>query len=378
MQNFDREKILDIQQRLRDRENKPDTEEATKLWFIMPLIQSLGYNLYSNEVIPEYTLDVGVKKGEKVDYALQINNQPVALVECKQLSVQLSDKYISQLYRYFAVSDVNIAILTNGDDYWFFTDSQKDNIMDLEPYFKIKLSEAEIDDINKLEAYSKDNIQHINIAQEVQCEKFKAICKDFVFGLKTSNIPGWLLDTLAERSGLSNIDIDKSILAGYLIDAIDVEFGDKTKEKKKTKQESSLGAKMKDNMEKNRKNISNIKLNHEYIYNDYSDGDWKFHTLDYAIIRGTKFEDINGRSLLINVATDLLKNNLLTREQILENESLKGFISTDGEYRNAHYFDDYNLYMATAFGIDGIVRNIKRLLTAANLDDSCVVVSFKA
>jgi len=44
----------------------------------------LGYDPYSSDIIPEYTLDVGVKKGEKVDYALQINNQPVTgkIQEC--------------------------------------------------------------------------------------------------------------------------------------------------------------------------------------------------------------------------------------------------------------------------------------------------------
>ncbi len=60
-------------------------------------------------------------------------------------------------------------------------------------------------------------------------------------------------------------------------------------------------------MEENKKNISNIKLNHEYVFNDYSDGDWKFHTLDYAIILGVRYDDITGRGLLINTITELFK-----------------------------------------------------------------------
>lgn len=46
------------------------TEEATKNSMIMPLIQIPGYNVFDPlEVTPELVADVGIKKGEKVDYA---------------------------------------------------------------------------------------------------------------------------------------------------------------------------------------------------------------------------------------------------------------------------------------------------------------------
>lgn len=188
----------------------------------MPLLVALGYDPYSSDIIPEFTLDVGTKKGEKVDYALQINNQPVALVECKQLDVSLSDKHISQLYRYFTVSDVHIAILTNGDDYWFFTDSQKENVMDLEPYYTIKISTADVEELDKFEQYSKDLIQYADIAQVIQYERFINECKDLAHGLRTNNIPAWLLEILANRSGLT--EIDKPELAEYLYTEIQNEL----------------------------------------------------------------------------------------------------------------------------------------------------------
>ena len=47
------------------------TEEATKMSLIMPLFQALGYDVFNPmEFVPEYTADVGIKKGEKVDYAI--------------------------------------------------------------------------------------------------------------------------------------------------------------------------------------------------------------------------------------------------------------------------------------------------------------------
>ena len=42
------------------------TEEATKNAFVMPFLNALGYNVFdATEVVPEFTADVGTKKGEK-------------------------------------------------------------------------------------------------------------------------------------------------------------------------------------------------------------------------------------------------------------------------------------------------------------------------
>lgn len=42
------------------------TEEATKMSLIVPFFQLLGYDVFNpSEFCPEYTADVGIKKGEK-------------------------------------------------------------------------------------------------------------------------------------------------------------------------------------------------------------------------------------------------------------------------------------------------------------------------
>lgn len=42
------------------------TEQAAKTALVMPFIQLLGYDVFNPlEVIPEYTADVGTKKGER-------------------------------------------------------------------------------------------------------------------------------------------------------------------------------------------------------------------------------------------------------------------------------------------------------------------------
>ena len=399
VKSFDLSSIVKLQKGLKAQENIPSTEEATKLWLIMPLINALGYNPYSSDIVPEYTLDVGVKKGEKVDYALQINNQPVALIECKKFGLALSEKHISQLYRYFTISDVHIAILTNGDDYWFFTDSHKENVMDLEPYYKIRISEANTDELSKLEQYSKDMIQYADINKVVRYEKYVSECKSLVHGLRTNNIPTWLLDTLAERSGL---DIDKPTLAEYLYTEIKREFNGfkvskaetKSKETPKpveiagikakgeqgeTKTQTELGIKMQETRSKNKKNRSNIRLNYPYVFNDYSDGDWRFHTLDYAIILGVRYEDITARDLLVHTVTELFKQGKITRNEILkETQFDRAFkINAVDNCRRSYYLKDYDVYVETSYSILSIVTFIQKLLDYAGLPYESVIVSFK-
>jgi hypothetical protein len=54
------------------------TEEATKNALVMPFIAALGYDVFDlQEVVPEYTADVGTKKGEKVDYAIMRDGEVV-------------------------------------------------------------------------------------------------------------------------------------------------------------------------------------------------------------------------------------------------------------------------------------------------------------
>ena len=98
------------------------TEEATKTAFIMPFLQTLGYDVFDpTEVVPEYTCDLGIKKGEKIDYAIHKDGQPIILIECKHWKEDLTS-HNGQLFRYFHVSNARFGILTNGIIYRFYTD----------------------------------------------------------------------------------------------------------------------------------------------------------------------------------------------------------------------------------------------------------------
>jgi len=132
------------------------TEEATKNALVMPVLAALGYNVFDpTEVVPEFTCDVGTKKGEKVDYAIIINGKPLILIECKQAGMKLAINQASQLFRYFAASDAKFGVLTNGVEYQFYTDIEAPNKMDEKPFFEMSLLQLEDSIVNEFKKFSK-------------------------------------------------------------------------------------------------------------------------------------------------------------------------------------------------------------------------------
>ena len=126
------------------------TEEATKNALIMPFLAALGYNVFDpQEVTPELDADVGVKKGEKVDYAILKDGKPIMLVECKAANTNLDDVHASQLYRYFSVTDARVGILTNGLIYRFYSDLDSPNKMDARPFLEVNM--LGLDDVAPVE-----------------------------------------------------------------------------------------------------------------------------------------------------------------------------------------------------------------------------------
>ena len=132
------------------------TEEATKNALIMPFINILGYDIFDpTEVIPEFIADVGIKKGEKVDYAIVKDGKIIMLFECKHCGGDLHINHASQLFRYFSVTDARIAVLTNGIVYRFFTDLEAPNKMDEKPFLEINMMELDEVLVGELKKLSK-------------------------------------------------------------------------------------------------------------------------------------------------------------------------------------------------------------------------------
>ena len=147
------------------------TEEATKNAFIMPFIKALGYDVFNPlEVVPEFVADIGIKKGEKVDYAIFMDGQPSILVECKHWSENL-DVHNSQLFRYFHTTKAKFGILSNGIIYRFYTDLVEANKMDEKPFLEFNVTDIKDNQIEELKKFHKsyfdvDNI--VNTASELK------------------------------------------------------------------------------------------------------------------------------------------------------------------------------------------------------------------
>jgi hypothetical protein len=134
------DRVRDLAKRSKHASQHALTEEATKTSVVLPLIQTLGFDVFNlEEVVPEFIADVGLKKGEKVDFALKIDGKLAILIEVKPISVPLGQTQYSQLFRYFAVTEARLGVLTNGRDIWFFSDVEEPNKMDKKPFFTFDL-----------------------------------------------------------------------------------------------------------------------------------------------------------------------------------------------------------------------------------------------
>lgn len=150
------DKVKEFAQRIENLSETIKSEEATKTSIIMPFFSMLGYDVFNpNEFMPEFTADVGIKKGEKVDFAILVDKKPVMLIEAKPLGTKLK-KYANQLYRYFSATPAKIAILTDGRYYKFYSDIDEENIMDEKPFLDIDILNIKDEQIIELERFCKE------------------------------------------------------------------------------------------------------------------------------------------------------------------------------------------------------------------------------
>ena len=152
--------------------DKIETEESTKHAFVLPFINTLGYDTFNPlEVVPEYVADIGIKKGEKVDYAIVQNGEPIIIIECKNWKENLS-VHGSQLFRYFHVSKTRFALLTNGIQYQFFTDLDEKNKMDEKPFFEFDITSLKDSAVNEVAKFHKSNFDVNKILDNASSLKF--------------------------------------------------------------------------------------------------------------------------------------------------------------------------------------------------------------
>ena len=158
------------------------TEEATKNAFVMPFMQCLGYDVFDPlEVVPEYICDIGIKKGEKIDYAIFKDNLPIILIECKHWK-QKMDIHEGQLLRYFHVSHAKFGLLTNGIQYRFYTDLVEANKMDEKPFLDFNIEDIKDEQIERLKEFHKNYFNSESVFQSASELKYSNELRGLIQG----------------------------------------------------------------------------------------------------------------------------------------------------------------------------------------------------
>lgn len=174
------DKIKQFSKRIETLKGNLETEEATKTALIMPLFQMLEYDVFNPlEFVPEFTADVGTKKGEKVDYAILQDGKPVILIEAKGVNDKLTN-HDAQLFRYFTATEAKFAILTNGIVYKFFTDLEEKNKMDEMPFLELNLLDIDDFKIAELKKFSKQTFDIDTIFSTASELKYTKLIKDYL------------------------------------------------------------------------------------------------------------------------------------------------------------------------------------------------------
>jgi len=155
-------------------------EESTKHAFVLPFINLLGYDTFNpTEVVPEFTADMGLKKGEKVDYAIIQNGEPILIIECKNWEAQLN-AHNSQLFRYFHASKTRFALLTNGIEYRFYTDLDAKNKMDEKPFLEFDITKLKEQTIAEITKFHKSNFNVEQIVDNASALKYTKEIKKLI------------------------------------------------------------------------------------------------------------------------------------------------------------------------------------------------------
>ena len=145
----------------------------------MPMLKALGYDVFDPAiVIPEFTADFGVRRAEKVDYAIRIGGDIQILIECKPVHSDLTSIHASQLYRYYSVTKAKFGILTNGREWRFFSDLDAPNKMDDQPFFIFSISDYNDQDLIEFEKFSAASFSVDGIIAAASDLKLKSLISE--------------------------------------------------------------------------------------------------------------------------------------------------------------------------------------------------------
>lgn len=108
------------------------------------------------------------------------------LIECKGANTSLNRNHLNQLLRYYSVSDIKIAVLTNGIVYRFYTDYNNLGRMDEDCFLEIDLRNLSSSDAEALRLFTCENFSNSEILDYVGELKYRMRMRDAIIGEVTN------------------------------------------------------------------------------------------------------------------------------------------------------------------------------------------------
>lgn len=169
------------------------TEEETGSASVLPFIQALGYDIFdSSEVLPDFAADAGSKKGEKIDFAVLLDDHPALLFQWMSYGAASHGEDAAKLRRCFHAASAQVGVLTNGRAYFFYSDRDKQYVMDAEPFLIIDLLQLDEKKIFELERFSKGSlISNETVSAAEQLHYLRAI-KQLLFEQTAAPSVDWV------------------------------------------------------------------------------------------------------------------------------------------------------------------------------------------
>ena len=148
-------------------------EASVSQGIVLRLLHALGWPAYDTQVVcPEYSLE-----GRRVDFALcHPSSKPIAFVEVKQIGQ--SEGAERQLFEYAFVKGIQLAILTDGQEWNFFLPGEQGDFGERRVY-KLDIAEREIAEcVARLSRYLKYSAITTGVAIESARDDYRNVSRE--------------------------------------------------------------------------------------------------------------------------------------------------------------------------------------------------------
>ncbi|WP_418885532.1 type I restriction endonuclease [Borreliella tanukii] len=173
--------IKDVSRKIQNYKDLVENEAQTRQNLIDPFLDAMGYDHTDLSIVKvEYKADIpklnGLKKADYIIYPTKKEEEPTILIEAKyHNSREKLESHLKQLKPYFEnirsqEKRVEFGILTDGIEYRFYTDLDKDNLLDNEPFMVINLEKLTSKDFGYLKKFSRNSL-NIEEARAFALEK---------------------------------------------------------------------------------------------------------------------------------------------------------------------------------------------------------------